>query len=565
MYDFIHQCIISSVIMMLSVSQISAKSSVENVIKVDHVIEDGFEHPNAHFEGFVLSDVFVQHTAFSPEAKPTHVLTQRKLQFNDNPYLRNIGTSYHPLVNDTSGYSLFSNLTEEISSLDASSDLSRLKVRALTKLVIYNGSFGGFESQEVLAELEDPANELFFGANNSVEMISINDDLWIAAKREIDDIAESIQASVRYYDTPQRDVSRFGIGIASLLFKRGSDSILVFRATTTDGDFQNVYNMVTHPIIDTKSTLSGTKMLERNWKRAGLEWGKDQIDREKEPDWYYQVVMPLYSKILQRGFGEELSDAVDGQQVGGDGDVISLTEEEAIQEGYWPVVKTTIEQIRKDLPNEGRILFSGHSQGGSHAEMARMYTEKIYGETWPVVTFASTGAACFPRKLFGIGRTDYLDDVDPTKYYVNVTNYNMFLDPLGGGLGESIGDDCYLGKYDIENNLQMSSQYRYCSRIYGYSFLRITADEELGFDPLRIDSKLCRFVAHQMYFIMKELERDEELNEDGSTLGGCFPYEGASLESGQCPEVPGGPIRTTVLFVPAVLFLLGRLALSNIF
>merc|ERR1719162_190478 len=111
----------------------------------------------------------------------------------------------------------------------------------------------------------------------------------------------------------------------------------------------------------------------------------------------------------------------------------------------------------------------------------------------------------------------------------------------------------------------MSSQYRYRSRIYGYSYLRIAADEQLGFEPLSTDSQLCRFVTHKIYHIMKELERDEELKEDGSTLGGCFPYEGASLESGQCPEVPGGPIRTTVLFVPAVLFLLGRLALSNIF
>ena len=225
-------------------------------------------------------------------------------------------------------------------------------------------------------------------------------------------------------------------------------------------------------------------------------------------------------------------------------------------------IHSIIDQVRKDLQSDGRILFSGYSQGGGFAEMARMYTEKKYNETWPVITFGSAGAACFPRDLLGFGRTNYLDDVDPTKYYENVTNYNNLFDPYGGVLGENIVDTCFLGKYDIDNDIQSSFQYKYCKEVAGYSIVRMIGDENLGIEPLRTEFGLCRYLSHGNYWMMKELARDEELNSDGTTYGECFQYEGAELESGQCPVESDGLLDTASTiskFIPGALILIARM------
>lgn len=532
-----------------------------STIQVNHVIEDGYEHPDVHFEGFVLSDVFIHHAIPSSEQseKMTHSLTQRKLQFNQNRHLRTT-------INSTDGYALFENMTEEISSLDASPDLSRSKVRALAKLVFFNEQWEGVPSvwfqEEIMSQLDDPENELYFNAGSFEEMQNVTTALWKAARREIENVTESIGASIRLYDTPQSNITRLEIGLACLLFTRESDSILVFRNTISSGENTNFIAYSTG-VIDTDAPLGATKLLKRNWERAGLEWGEDQMSRAAEPDWYLRAVYPTFVKVLfQRGFGEDIVAAVDGQQIGGDGDEIAITEKEATQQGFWPVAKAVIDQVREDLQTNGRILFSGYSQGGGFAEMARMYTEKKYNETWPVITFGSTGAACFPRDLLGFGRTNYLDDMDPTKYYENVTNYNNFFDPYGAVLGQNIGDTCFLGKYDIDNDLDSSVQYKYCKEVAGYSMVRMIADENLGFEPLRTEFQLCRFLSHHHYFMMKELSRDVELNSDGTTYGGCFQYEGAALDSGQCPVESDGLLdtaATTIKFFPGVLIILARM------
>jgi len=528
-------------------------SVTSHSIDVKHTIEDGFEHPDAHFYGFVLSDVFVHHVKYNTN-KATHTLSQRKLKFGQNSHL----------INSTDGFDLYQNLTQEIESLDASSNLNRNKVRALAKLAFYNEQRDLNEfilSEDLLSQYD--SSELYFDANTTGEMRNVTQAVWEAARKEIDDISNSIGASTRLYDTPDNDSSRLEIGLSCLLFTRGSDTILLFPSTSSLGDFAYTVSLITPAATDTDSPLGATNMLKQNWLRAGLEWGQEQLDRESEPDWYIKTLFPLVATILfQLGFGQDLVNSVDGEQIGGDGDTISLSLEEATQEGYWPVAKAVIEQIRKDLPEGGRILFTGHSLGGGLAQMARMYTEKKYQETWPVVSFAAIGAACFPRKLYGIGSTDYLDDVDPTIYYENVTNYQVLLDPYGGGLGPDIGDTCYLGKYDIENNLEQSTQYKYCKEMYGYSFARTLFDENLGFEPLRTKSLLCRFMTHPMYEYMTELAKIEELNDDGTTYGGCSQYAGASLGSNQCPSVNENVLEAATkvaLFIPAIFFVLSRL------
>ena len=58
---------------------------------------------------------------------------------------------------------------------------------------------------------------------------------------------------------------RTKIGIASVLFTRGSDTILVFRSTTTDGDFSNAVSWNAPSVVDTDSPLGGTKTTKDNW------------------------------------------------------------------------------------------------------------------------------------------------------------------------------------------------------------------------------------------------------------------------------------------------------------
>ena len=75
---------ISFLCIVLQLIRFSQASSSKEYLDVRHTVEDGFEHPNAHWEGFVLTDVFLHHTTRTPlEEAPeqiTHTLTQRKLR-----------------------------------------------------------------------------------------------------------------------------------------------------------------------------------------------------------------------------------------------------------------------------------------------------------------------------------------------------------------------------------------------------------------------------------------------------------------------------------------------------
>ena len=196
-----------------------------------------------------------------------------------------------------------------------------------------------------------------------------------------------------------------------------------------------------------------------------------------------------------------------------------------------------------------------------------MYTEKQYGEKWPTVTFAAPGTACFPQDLGGIGCMNYLDDMDPTIAYENVTNYMNFFDPWAS-MGESIGQTCYLGKNSL--NQDKSTQYVVCDRIYGYSMPYLLGSEFImnrltGDNPVGQLFKKCRMVTHSAPFIMDDLGKDIELNDDGTTLGGCFQYQGVSLDSGQCPADNDGIFDRLLRYIttiPAILSLLRRLLFS---
>ena len=162
-----------------------------------------------------------------------------------------------------------------------------------------------------------------------------------------------------------------------------------------DGDYANILAWITKSIIDGGSALGQTQMMKRAWvDDAGLEWGVVQRARALWPGVLASSVFRLLYTVLQFvgpfvGFEEKLVAAVDGQQVGGDGNVVQLSLSDAIQFGYWPVTKAVVDDVRAGMPPNGRLMFVGLSQGGGRAQMARMYTQKMHNERWPVITIRS--------------------------------------------------------------------------------------------------------------------------------------------------------------------------------
>ena len=60
---------------------------------------------------------------------------------------------------------------------------------------------------------------------------------------------------------------------------------------------------------------------------------------------------------------------------------------------------------------------------------------------------------------------NYLEYVDPTRYYENVYDYVHFLDPWAA-LGYNIGETCLFGNGD--RNATESQACKYCSKFVGY-------------------------------------------------------------------------------------------------
>ena len=188
-------------------------------------------------------------------------------------------------------------------------------------------------------------------------------------------------------------------------------------------------------------------------------------------------------------FEKDLFDLVNGKKVGDRADAakIDVALADIMAQGYWPVTKAVIAEVRRTmaLTTDSRLLLSGFSQGGGRAQLARMYMEKKFSEKPVVITFGAVGAACFPRDLDGPGRTDLLDDVDPTKPYSDVYDYSHILDPWGTAFGSDIGEACYFGTHKIKS----TAAYRWCEKIYGYSGSTLVYAEGLAATPWSLQLK----------------------------------------------------------------------------
>lgn len=156
--------------------------------------------------------------------------------------------------------------------------------------------------------------------------------------------------------------------------------------------------------------------------------------------------------------------------------------------------------------------------------------KKKHNEKPVVVSFGAVGPACFSRGLDGPGRTDYLKDVDPSKFYTDVTDYQHFFDPWGSSLGPDVGTTCHLGKPNDDLKLLKTSRaYKYCSEIQGYSGSTILVSQaaipKISNLEVKAHFASCKFFTHTQQALMEYLKDDDDLKNDGTTAGGCVKYD----------------------------------------
>jgi len=390
-----------------------------------------------------------------------------------------------------------------------------------------------------------------------------------AATNESNAVADATNATIQNFDTPDRQGGRGSIGLVSLLWTRGDEVIITWRDTISTGDAVNIEAWMTASFADKEYGM--TKWLKDGWTNAGLTWDATMQTRSEEGDTQERafVQSALYLNDYAGDFSQDLVDATNGQPIGGKirngkGETktstvkIALTKKEATAQGYWPVTKQIIEHLRTDImggKTDGNLLIAGHSQGGGRAQLHRMYLQKKYEETPPVVTFAAVGAACFPRHLDGKGRTNLEDDVDSSKFYEDVTDFQHFFDPWGSSLGPDIGTSCSLGKpNDSVQEMEKTTAYKYCKVIMGYSAPRIFYALALKKQPLYDQFAACRFFTHGQVSIMSALADDTVLKEDGSTAF-CIKYDPDTMVCPKQSQFIAGMLALTFFIIIAAVFL----------
>ncbi|KAG7362771.1 hypothetical protein IV203_026131 [Nitzschia inconspicua] len=347
-------------------------------------------------------------------------------------------------------------------------------------------------------------------------------------------------SSHRKISVPQ-ETAEFEVGVQALEWTLNDTTVLAFRGTFTDGDYANTENWITDFILE-----KSTDRMEQAWvKDSGLRWTSEMEERAKASDrWAKLEIRAGESYILGRkrplkdGFRrkqsimEELVNTVARNEtlsnaIGG------FTVKDAEATGYWKLTKFIVDEAaRRARENNRTLVLTGHSQGGTRAQLASMYLYKTTGISHPTVTFAATGGACASRLLF-YSNADLLNDVDPFVRHENMVEYVHPLDPWGNSmLGMDNGDQvCHWGKLDAQaaENSGRSVQlgvndgaYYYCSKVYGWPWPYIIAAQSgLSRDnELRSDFQRCRYFTHMAESILFGLERN--LLEDGTTDGGCY-------------------------------------------
>jgi hypothetical protein len=270
---------------------------------------------------------------------------------------------------------------------------SRAQILALAKLnfLAYPGDRDEIINGYYGPEIVDPiykAGDGAFGSNLTSELDKIE-----AMHKVIEaEVNQTAGASWAYKNTP--NTARKTIGVAALEFTRGNLTLLVFRGTFTPGDYNNINNWIIEWVLG-----SMTAHMKRVWTdQAGLDWGPDLQDKAQQSTFkqtmVINAVVAAMSPFLSSAFPSDLAAAVAGLAN------LSFSAADAARLGYWPLDKLIADSARAAAAARGgELRLSGHSQGGTRAQLVSMYLRKRYGETYPGITFGATGAMCLARRL----------------------------------------------------------------------------------------------------------------------------------------------------------------------
>ena len=378
---------------------------------------------------------------------------------------------------------------------------------------------------------------------------------------------DAAKLSISKISVPE-STAEFGVGVEALEATTSDTTILAFRGTYTAGDYNNIENWMTDYLLE-KST---DRMKEAWTKDAGLAW-TDELERrasQHDDRWAKLEIRAAESYLFGReeplkaigthepSFAKTLVEAVAANEtlntsIGG------LTLDDVESTGYWKLTKFVVDQAFERAKHGNRTLvLTGHSQGGTRAQLASMYLHQKNGIQCPTVTFAATGSACLSRLMFDTD-ANLLDDVDPFVMHDHMVDYVHPLDPWGNAmLGvDNGGDVCFWGSADARRAQQAfvvelgaknitDNSYTYCSEIYGWSGATLIAAQAGVYAPggvngvdareLTRNFGRCRYFTHMAESVLLELMSPAALMENGSTTD-CHKVVAIPINDpdGQCP------------------------------
>jgi len=258
-----------------------------------------------------------------------------------------------------------------------------------------------------------------------------------------------------------------------------------------------------------------------------MEWTDEMSSRE---DMHFDILARLGWSGGAWAFGGAFVDEMVNESFNYD----HIDADEVGRTAYWEFTKAIADSVRDSVSASARgpLYLTGHSQGGSRANLVSMYFEKRYNDVINTTTFGAMGGSCFARGNAGFGGSWHMDltaDVDPFIHHPQITEYVHVLDALGF-IDYDPGTQCIFGTSDV----QSSPAGRWCAHMFGYSGSHLfSAGNIPGTDEIKTSFERCRYFTHVWQPLVQALSNENYLFEDGTTDGGCSPAGPISREDPQ--------------------------------
>lgn len=457
---------------------------------------EGGEHPDVSLNGFQLGSVFF-HQQTQGAALRRHILKRR--------------ASAQALPDYTPGV-----VDKELVQTLAKLNFIAYPGDAAHRTAYYNRFFPA----ATVDSLFDGTNTIL-GSTTRTQWLTTQAALWNTIATEA--AVAGVSNVTNIYNPNRTTVTSGGaydqLGVAALEFKRGGQSLLVFRGTYTDRDVMNQRNH----IMDWVTNQQYQKMHNIFENDGGYSWTKTHEERQANYSTrkkYYcaaQASGGLFNTPL-RAFGlmgVELALATKSTSMTG-----------ALKYGYWDIVKTitaTVVAGTNATHHPTNLVLSGHGQGGGHAALASMWLRKTMSTSIQAVTFAAnTGDACAAMHL-SLSLENLKDDVDPFMFHPQLIDYTHALDPLGNAQGIYPGTRRFLQQRGDTNDLG----YKQCEPLYGQWPLQFIYDNTPGFVR-------CVAATHSIDVIYNYVFNTAAVHEDGSTWGGADAHRNDLVSENQC-------------------------------